>query len=277
MITKKDIQYYKETRRIILSQNEYVYLLPHPALREEISNYTVTFPGIGIISDRYTVIPHGCATLVFGRDREGIRATLFGPMTEPCMVGGLANQCSMLLIIEFQPAGLSAFTGMEQKELTNRRIPFEQIDSKLSRLLAEILESAACLEELIDRLDYCLLANRCAALPPELQMAANMLIQSSGSLSCKELSACVHYSERHLGRIFQNYFGMNAKTFSRLIRINKAIRILQNPRYNFTRASCGAGFYDQPHFIHEFQSLCGMTPQQYRSRMSDFYNEIAKF
>ncbi len=37
------------------------------------------------------------------------------------------------------------------------------------------------------------------------------------------------------------------------------------------------GFYDMPHFIHEFKSICGITPQKYQDNMSDFYSEIAKF
>lgn len=79
------------------------------------------------------------------------------------------------------------------------------------------------------------------------------------------------------GCMFEQYLGMNTKTFSRMIRINKAIRLMQNPKRNITGISYETGFYDLPHFIHDFKSVCGMTPQEYRSNMSDFYSEIAKF
>lgn len=277
MIVKKDIRIYHDTARILLRENDFVYILPHPALRDKISNYTITFPNQQILPDIYTVIPHGSATLVFSCNQRESDSHLFGPMTRPCMVGGVANQSEMLVIIEFQPAGLSAFTGVSQNELTDRTIPFEIIASSLNRLLAEALEHAGCLDELITRLDRILLNNIYDQCPSELKMAAEMMMKSAGNLSCKKLAASVYYSERHLNRIFQDYFGMNTKTLSRLIRVNKAIRLIKHTPYPLTRVSCETGFYDLPHFIRDFQSVCGLTPQEYRNRMSDFYSEIAKF
>lgn len=277
MIIKKDILTFHQTDRILLRENDFVYILPHPLLRRQISNYTVTFPNKEIISDNYTVIPHGSATLVFSRGGSDLSSNLFGPLTKPCMVGRLANQYDMLLIIEFQPAGLSAFTGINQKELADQRIPFEGISSTLNSLLSEALESASDLDELIGLLDMLLLKNLYAAYPPELQIATDIMVKNAGNISCKELSSLVYYSERHLNRIFKNYLGMTTKTFSRMVRINKAIQLMQNPKCSITCASFETGFYDLPHFIHDFTSVCGMTPQEYRNNMSDFYNEIAKF
>lgn len=277
MIVKRDIHTFNETARILLRENDFAYILPHPALQDQISNYTITFPSKDLLSDHYTVIPHGSATLVFSYHPGELIGNLFGPITRPCMVGGLANQFDMLVIIEFQPAGLTAFTGVNQKELTNRIISFEIINSPLNRLILEALERARSLDELIALLDGILLNNVYDKCPSEIQMATEMMIKSAGNISCKELAHCVYYSERHLNRIFQNYLGMNPKTFSRIVRINKAIRLMQNTHYDMACASCETGFYDLPHFIRDFQSVCGLTPREYRNRMSDFYSEIAKF
>lgn len=277
MIVKKEIQTFSQADRILLRANDFIYILPHAALRGHISNYTITFPNKDIISDNYTIIPHGSATLVCSFDRWGLRGDLFGPITKPCFVGSLANQCDMLLIIEFQPAGLHAFTGVDQKELANQMIPFEMINSALNRWILETLESTEHLDELIARLDGLLLESLQATYPSALQMAAKRMLETGGNISCKELSASVYYSERHLNRIFEQYLGMNTKTFSRMVRINKAIRLMQNAEYNLTSTFYETGFYDLPHFIHDFKSVCGKTPQEYRNNMSDFYSEIAKF
>lgn len=277
MIVRKDIQIFHEADRILLRQNDSVYILPHPALRNRISNYTVTFPGKETISDNYTVIPHGCATLVYSHDRRGAYGNLFGPVTKPSMVGNLANQCNLLLIIEFQPAGLFAFTGINQKELANQIIPFELINLTLNRCMLNALHSANSLDELIDLLDRRLLENFHSTSPSELQVATNLIIERGGNISSKELSSAIFYSQRHLNRIFESFLGMNTKTFSRMVRINRAIRLMQNPQYSITCASHETGFYDLSHFIHDFKSACGITPQEYRSNMSDFYSEVAKF
>lgn len=277
MITKKEIQNFNEAHRVLLRAHDFIYILPHPSLRGQISNYTITFPNKNIISDNYTVIPHGSATLVFSYDRNGLHGDLFGPLTKACVVGGLANQCDMLLIIEFQPAGLYAFTGVNQKELTNQTLPFELIHSTLNGLILKTLESSGHLKELIICLDRLLLQNWNATHSSTLQIATKLILETTGNISCKELSASVYYSERHLNRIFEHYLGINAKAFSRMVRINKAIRLMQHSQDSITCASFETGYYDLPHFIHDFKSVCGKTPQEYRNNMSDFYSEIAKF
>lgn len=277
MIEKRDILGFRDAHRILWREKDFIYLLPHPALRDRISNYTVTFPNREILSDDYTVIPHGSATLVFSQDGSGLTGNVFGPLTKPCRVGGLANQSSMLLIIEFQPAGLFAFTGANQKELANQIVPFPLVNAALNRVIIEALECAASLEELVALLDRRLLGHFYAAHPAALQAAAKLLLERGGNISCKELSGVAFYSQRHLNRLFETHFGMNPKTFSRMVRINKAIRLLQNPRYSITDVSQDTGFYDLSHFIHDFKSVCGITPQALRSNPSDFYSEIAKF
>ncbi len=277
MITKKDIQNFCETYRVLARADDFIYLLPHQALRNWISNYTITFLSKNMISKNYTVIPHGSATLVFSFDGKGLYSNLFGPATKSCMVGDQANQFDMLFIIEFQPAGLYPFAGINQKELTDHTIPFELINPILNKLIAEMLYNASNIYQLITSLDRLLLSNRHTACPSELSFVTQMIIEDIGNISAKKLSDSVYYSERHLNRIFNQYLGMNIKTFSRLVRINKAIRLLHDPQISITKTCNLTGFYDLPHFIHDFKSACGFTPQEYRSNMSDFYTEIAKF
>lgn len=277
MITKDDLNFYRKPYRVLVKGDHYIYSLPHPKLRGWISNYTITFPYKGLLTDHYTVIPHGCATLVFSCDKSGISSRLFGPAAKPSVVGQQANQTNMLFIIEFQPAGLYAFTGVQQKELTDRIIPFTSINSHLNRLITESIEKARSTYELVISVDNLLMSAFKTASPPELDFSVQNIVENTGNISVKELSASVYYSERHLNRMFAHYLGMNAKTFSRLVRINTAIRLLHYPQNSITNACNLSGFYDLPHFIHDFKSVCGLTPQEYRHKMSDFYSEINKF
>jgi AraC-like DNA-binding protein len=230
-----------------------------------------------MISDNYTVIPHGSATLVFSFDGSALYSSLFGPATKPCMVGNRTNQFSMLFIIEFQPAGLYTFTGVKQSELTDRKIPFELINPKLNRSIAETLYNASTINELIAGIDRLMLSNLHTIYPSVLNLATQTIIDNMGNISAKELSGSVFYSERHLNRIYDQYFGMSVKSFSRMVRINKAVRLLHDSTHSVTYACHAAGFYDLSHFIHDFVSACGITPQEYRNNMSDFYSQIAKF
>lgn len=277
MITKEEIQMFCEIHRILIRTEDFIYLLPHPALRNVISNYTITFPNQSMLSDKYTVIPHGSATLVFLINGRESYSSLFGPAVKPCMVGNQANRFELLLIIEFQPAGLYAFTGINQKELTDQVIPFDLINAGLNKTITEMIEFSRNMMELVNKLDQVLLTNLLMPYPHELQLATQLINDTFGNISNKELSGAVYYSERHLNRIFDQCLGMNIKSFSRLVRINKAIRLMSNPRNSITYSGEFAGFYDLPHFIHDFKSVCGLTPQEYLCSMSDFYSEIAKF
>lgn len=277
MITKDDLKFYREPHRVLEKGEDYMYLLPHPALRDWISNYTVTFPGNDMISNHYTVIPHGCATLVCSCDETGMSSRLFGPATAACKVSEQANQVKMLFIIEFQPAGLYAFTGVPQKELADRVFSPADLSSGLDKWIIESIDKTRSAYEMIRNIDSLLLTNMKASLSPELHFSVQNIIQNMGSLSVKELSDTVYYSQRHLNRMFVRCIGMNTKTFSCLVRINTAIRLLNNPQNSITNACNLSGFYDLPHFIHDFKSVCGISPQEYRREMSDFYSEIAKF
>ncbi len=277
MIDQSALLNFTHTARILAQGSGFIYLLPHPALRSWISNYTVTFPGDSYISANYTVIPHGSATLVFSLNDSALHSTLYGPATKPCQVGSRANQYAMLVIIEFQPAGLFAFTNMKQSELTDRILPFDIINQRLNNLIADTLYSAATLTELADGMDALLLSSLNTIYPDALRQTTQLIVDNMGVISAKELSEHVYYSERHMNRIFDQFLGMSVKSFSRLVRINKAVRLLNNPSHSVTYACHATGFYDLSHFIRDFESACGLTPETYRKNMSDFYSQIAKF
>lgn len=278
MISKKSIEAFYEASRILIKGNDYLYLLPHPALNNWISNYTLTFPFQGMMSDEYAIMPHGSATLVMSSDGNNTFCNLFGPMTKPICVGSEANKYKLLFIVEFQPAGYYAFSGMPQKELTNCVYPFEDVNPAMNRLMAQHLENTADIRNFVSEIDKLFLAHlKTVFYRPEFSEANQIILSSGGQTPVKELSHNVFYSERHLGRIFEEYLGVGIKSFSRLVRINKAIRLLRQPQYSITQAYLQTGFYDMPHFIREFKSICGITPQNYQDSMSDFYSEIAKF
>ncbi|HKL79205.1 MAG TPA: helix-turn-helix transcriptional regulator [Mobilitalea sp.] len=278
MISKENIQTFYEAYRILIKEDDYIYLLPHPALKSWISNYTITFPIKGMMSNEYTIMPHGSATLVLSSDGNKTFCTLFGPMTKPICVGSEANQFSLLFIVEFQPAGYYAFSGMPQKELTNCTYSFDNVNPVMNSLMAQHLESAPDIRSFVSEIDKLFLAHlKNIFYRPEFSIANQIILNSGGQTPVRELSDSVFYSERHLGRIFEEYLGVCIKPFSRLVRINKAIQLLRRPQYSITQAYLQTGFYDMSHFIHEFNSVCGITPQKYQDNMSDFYNEIAKF
>ncbi|EGT3654958.1 TPA: helix-turn-helix transcriptional regulator [Clostridioides difficile] len=277
MLKKESIHFINKNRSLIVCEDNFVYLLPCMQLRNWISNFTISFPNQTIISDNYTIIPHGSVTLVFFYDATGLHSLLFGPTTKPKTVGNIANRCDVILIIEFQPAGFFPLIGIQQSELIDKVVPFSIINTSLDLEIKKIFNESLSIDKLILKLEELLISNIKIEYSYEFILAIQLIIQNSGNISSQEISKKVFYSSRHLNRLFNQYLGLSMKSFSRLVRINKSIKLLNNNKTSLMSICNELGFYDIPHFIKDFKIVCGITPQKYRANMSDFYSEIAKF
>lgn len=277
MINRRGIPAYRNRQRIIFGNDDCLYIKPHLALQPYISNYTLTFPTKASISEQYTVIPHGCGTLIFGVNDQQIDSQIFGPATKAARVGDQATSFDQLFIVEFQPAGLHAFLGFNQHELMDQLFPLELVYAQLNQEMLALLETVESVQELLLGVDQLFLRAILKTCPPELTTSTKMIVNRMGNVSLKQLSEEAFYSERHLTRLFNEYLGMSTKTFSRLVRINQALRLLNNPANGITQVHEATGYYDVSHFNRDFKQITGKTPQLYRKKMSDFYSEIAKF
>lgn len=82
----------------------------------------------------------------------------------------------------------------------------------------------------------------------------------------------MHYSEKHIRRLFLQHIGTSPKKFSRIVRINYASWLLQEDPLYFPDVIEKAGFFDQAHFIHDFKDIFNLTPSEYINNKSVFYN-----
>lgn len=262
---------------ILMQGDEYAYILPNAPLNAYISNFTISFPNVSMISNAYTIMPHGSVTLVIFEYGTLLHSFLFGPTTKPKRVGDIANKCECIFIIEFQPAGFFPFTGIQQQDLKDSIIPFMQLDTALDWKLRNCYCHSNTANELLMNVEDLLLHSIQYPYSTEFMLAVRLIIQAEGTLPSQKVSDQVCYSLRHLNRLFQQYVGIGMKAFSRLVRINKAIRLL-NQEGTSTALVCDTlQYYDVSHFVKDFRNVCGITPQEYKANMSDFYSEIAKF
>ena len=262
-----------DKNRVLLRGDEFIYLLPHPALGAYVANYTFTFPTPGFMSDQTTILSGASATLVMEYDAEGWHMTLLGPTTKPVLIG--YDPSPIIITVDFRPAGLYVFTGIHQKELTDKSFPFGDVNPPLYKQLLEAAEKSSDLWALATAMDALLMANMFATCPEEIGFVMQNIMTCAGNTSVKKLAEDVHYSQRHLNRLFNQYVGTGVKSFARLIRMNAACHWLQNSQHSIEAVAERAGFGDPSHFVRDFEQLCGITPTTYRNNMSVFYNEIA--
>lgn len=277
MLNKNSLMNIPNNIEIIIQDENYAYLSPSDNLKKFISNFTITFPNRIIISDKYTIMPHASVTLVLFYFENELYSYLFGPTTKPVRVGNLANQCEIIFIIEFQPAGLYPFIKVKQNELTDKILPFSTIDESLDNVIREIFSKSITIDQLFHDLEEKLQSMILFEYPCELDLAIQVIIQKEGIISSIDIANKIFYSTRHLNRLFNHYIGMSMKSFSRLVRINKSFKLLDVKNNTLDIISEKLGYYDVSHFVKDFKIVSNIIPQEYRMNMSDFYSEIAKF
>ncbi|MDD3044469.1 MAG: helix-turn-helix domain-containing protein [Candidatus Delongbacteria bacterium] len=92
--------------------------------------------------------------------------------------------------------------------------------------------------------------------------------------SISELTKRFSLSQSSLEKLFNAYIGISAKSYMKIIRLNKSVKYYKNrsKHYpNLTATGAEAEFYDQSHFIKDFKQMSGITPGQY-FRENNFFN-----
>jgi AraC-like DNA-binding protein len=261
-----------------LSRGEdFLYIPPHALLRPFISNYTVSFPTPRSMPDAYAILPTASSTLVISVGADQITAGLRGVNTRVCTVGSFANRMTLLLLIEFRPGGLYPFFRLEQTALTDASFPLYSLDSTLERELEDALIKTERIEALIETLDRMFLTRLSGCetngfIPVILQK----IMAHHGNVGARELSSEFYYSEKQIRRLFLRHVGTGPKTFSRIVRVNYALRLLQHQPRSLADVAAKAGYFDESHLIRDFKTICGLSIPDYRQNMSVFYNDRSK-
>lgn len=252
----------------------HIYLRPHPLLAPYVAHYTLC-PGTGAAPDGplppLALVPDAAGCLVFDLSPEGYQGRAYGPTTKLLTVTNDLGVFPLRFFVEFLPAGFHAFTSVPQWELADQVLPLAALDGDLDRRVEAAWASAPGLDEFVQTVDA-LLLERCAPVPgvSALVRTLDPRVPMSG------WAEGTGYSQRHLSRLLRDHAGLGAKALARVFRINRAVRRLQEP-VPLTRLAQDLGYFDHAHFDHDFRAVCGVSPSDYRARLSDFYNEPLKF
>ncbi len=266
---------------------ERTYVLPHPALRAVISHYTVFQPRkrtAWLSADaQLQILPDASGCIVCAMDSGGIDLHFWGATSKAVSVDNGVDVPPMIVFVEFLPGGAGRLLRMPMQPWQDQVAPLECVDSELHRRIVEAFsascgntlqkESSAFLHALNQIFLVRLEKDRDAPLAEYLLSS----IQAARGMERMDvLTRATGYSRRHLNRVAADCIGMNIKLFSRIIRMNHVCHALSAPKCSLTALAHSFDYHDQAHFIHDFKSICGVTPGQYREAMSHFYNEELK-
>ncbi len=97
-----------------------------------------------------------------------------------------------------------------------------------------------------------------------------LIYESHGAITVKELSEKVFWSSRQINRYFNQQFGISLKEYCKILRFGSSFKDLSEgrlfPELNFT---------DQNHFIKEIKKYSGVTPKELSKNSDERFMDIA--
>ncbi|MER7753207.1 helix-turn-helix domain-containing protein [Kitasatospora sp. NPDC097643] len=189
------------------------------------------------------------------------RTLLGGLHTSPALITHEGRQSGVQIAVH--PLAARALFGLPAGELAGIDVPAEQVLGPFGPRLQEQLRAARDWSERFALLDGALLraARPSGAVPPEVGWAWRALRRSGGALPVAALARETGWSARHLQERFRRETGLTPKAAARVIRFDRARRLLAGPTPpRLAELAAGCGYFDQAHLAREFRALAGAAP-----------------
>ena len=179
---------------------------------------------------------------------------------------------SCVVGVHFKPGGAAAFFGGALPELRNRTVPLDALWGPSARALREELQDTPGLHGRLLRLEAYLVA-RLALAPPRDRLVAQAVQAMAQDPTGNPIESLQRASglgpTRFIAR-FEHQVGLTPKRYARVLRFQALLsRLATAPSKDWALTAAEAGYADQPHLIHEFKRLTGMTPTAYAPLQPD--------
>ncbi len=179
--------------------------------------------------------------------------------------------------VQFLPGGAFPFFRMPASEAENRSIDLEDLWSKRTGEIREQMLAAPSVESIFARLERCLLEQlvRPLELHPAISYAIEQFKRSAHAGRVATITDRIALSSRRFIELFRRQVGLKPKMFCRVRRFQHVLRLIHRKQdIEWAQIALECGYYDQPHFIHDFQSFSGLTPSGYLAAATPHLNHV---
>jgi len=168
--------------------------------------------------------------------------------------------------IRFKPGGAARFFSVPISEISNLNLNLGELAlEQFIELCREDKETNPG-GDILNFVDGLLLKMLTEPRPSELLVhtVMNRIKRAEGTAPISDVIEDIGRSCRQVERLFKGYVGMTPKQYARIVRIKSArYRLKNRSDQSCTEIGVLSGFYDQAHFIREFQSVIGLSPMKY--------------
>ncbi len=179
----------------------------------------------------------------------------------------LNTSSASIVYVVFKPYGAYRLLGIPQHLLTNECTSInELLGNAVEEVFAKMEEQCKDPLAVIEILEAWLLQQlqKNEKLNTDrIAYVCNKIVAHNGTLAIKELYNASCMSKSSLEQHFKEQVGLSPKMFSRVIRFNCVNKFLkETATTDWHDLVERYGYFDQPHFIHEFKHFFGYSPSQ---------------
>jgi AraC-like DNA-binding protein len=259
----------------------YKRIEPHAALSPFIECYWIIESDATADNAREKIIPDGFVEIIYhygdsyklslheGGWEEQQNKLLGGQIDQHFYIQNTGR--TGMIGIKLRPEAATLLFGIDMSKYTNKVTSLTQIPTMKE---VEMLFDAHDHDEILTKIEQYFLARIPQTAPHPIQKAVSRIFQQNGVLSVQDLSDHLSIGQRQLERLFKKYIGLSPKRYMRIIRFNYIFELMKNKGHNWQDLVFKAGYYDQSHFIKNFQEFTGEDPTQYgfnEKNMANFF------
>lgn len=184
---------------------------------------------------------------------------------------------SLTIGAHFKPGGAAPFLPLPASELDNEVVSLETLWGAAAADLREQLLAAALPESRFRILEQFLLARLAQEREsrPAVSFALSAFQVARARPSIAEITEQLGLNPKRFIHLFREEVGLTPKRFCRVLRFQEVLRLIeQGQQIEWADIALGCGYYDQAHFIHDFQDFSGLSPQSYLAQRSAYRNHV---
>ncbi|GHO48504.1 helix-turn-helix domain-containing protein [Ktedonospora formicarum] len=263
--------------------------LPSPLLAAYVEAFSIS-EGETELPTRERCLPNGLMAMVInlGHDTLAVSTPRHGDQFESFHGGVLHGAFSQVAVIDtatlvttisvcFKPGGARPFLPMPATELTNQAVDLSHVFGPAALELRECLLRVQTNTERIQILERFLLGRIAweQTRPSAVTFALASFQTELKGRPISEVTARLGVSHKRFISLFEEAVGLTPKVFCRLLRFQEALqRTPKRPPVQWTDLALSCGYFDQAHFIHDFQAFTGMSPSVYLAQRSEHHNHV---
>ncbi len=213
------------------------------------------------------------------KDHNFHGAMICGPHSEFFVIDSARDES--VLGVHFKPGGAFPFLKLPAGELHNAHVSLDTLWGAKAAELRERLLEAKTPEAKFRLLEQALLAQASRSLTrhPAVAFALKKFQVASPLRKISAVTDQIGLSQRHFIQVFRDEVGLTPKLFCRIQRFQEVLRRIGNGqpigaqgrpiRVEWVDVALACGYYDQAHFINDFQAFSGLNPTAYLTHRGD--------